>query len=421
MKPIYDTMTGGLELSTDLETYNRICALKSKEGKASVESKDGKLTAFGYKCKRDERSSTLSVSLYNGPKSDKWFTTFTVSWRTSGQNRFVNVKANGTAISNIEFAIRPSKVGVISTLIAPFQILEEIYGVIYSDDVWDNKIAAGEIAIQDLEIAFPWKIEHEGKIIDKQKIIRILAALYKRDMVLTDTHINLGQHLNIRTTLYPERMQSINDPFTGVMLQKFDGTNRILTLNVYDKRAQMKDTDREIPKDMPGEWADSPRFDIRLFRRELGIILGKKATIKHWAEHVKTYDTLDDFKRALLYRCLDRLYFFDLIKNSAPLRNALTEKDKKLAKKWQREVMFSGNSTYRNICDRENMSSELGGLAYDIVDYICKESHGTLDNLINRNLHRKAADTNNIPPARLWFIALSESVDIHPQGVAHAV
>lgn len=200
---------------------------------------------------------------------------------------------------------------------------------------------------------------------------------------------------------------------TGLLLQKYDGTNKILSLNIYDKRAQMLDTKRTIPADMPKEWEDSPRFDIRFFRRELGIILKTKGyetvDIKSWSSFAKNFDQ-NGLKKMVLDRALNRLYFFDLIKDVEPLHQALSKTV--YFNKWKNSIRMNkmeGKQSFNNICSRLGFTSELGCLAYDIVDHACKESAGTLKDLQNRTLHKRAAGTNHFP-AREWFAALASSV-----------
>lgn len=435
MKPIYDTMNGGLTLdSTDKITFENISTLPSKEGVFHGTQKvNGKSIDFKYGYKATRTRDALSISLYNGPNDDEWFTTFTVSCKESKNNRFVNIKANGTALTNFEYAIRPSADNVISTLTAPFFILDDIYRYekgkaernIFSSRTWD-RIETGDIALQDLEIAFPWDCGG----LDKQAAIRMLACIYRREFSLDGRHITIAPHLHIRASLYPEIMTDFDQPFTGFMLQKFDAAHRILTLNVYDKIEQMKDTGRKIPDDMPKVWHVQPRFDIRFFRRELQIILKQHGintiTVAGWA---KFHDTLgsEKLKMYCLERALDRLHFFDLTKNVEDMVSDL-KKHKDFFANWKKSI-FLPNVSANAHCDENvkavfkkyNTCMNIGGLAYNIVDHASRETAADINDLIANRVSQKVHATHNKEysdiPARQWFAKFQKGLKKDASGL----
>lgn len=464
-KYIHDTLTSGLRLDVESDSYDRILkALSIKEGEAGIgirryeETVKGRISwkekEYLWKTDKERYSKEQGKTQFGTLESHSWlihllrydddehFTT--VGIKLSKENvktkiitdkvgnyefvpilkYFLTIKANPTSIMRCDFALESVEgVTALYLLTAPFEVLVDVIGndEFLTAKEWD-RITAGDLGLQDIEIAFPLEVE-----LDKSKVSLWFNRLYAARMSFNDKEgvMDMCTFLNCTYERYPQGAHHEN--MTGFMINALDkhANQRLFTLKMYDKVAEMMAKGKNWKAEDQGRMDDYQKYlrvDIRIYPAFM-LQLEKESGFKDKGNKNRKYSMGDwiniehkhngNFAKWLLRQVLNHLEFPFLTATKQEVDQFATDLGKEFGEKveseWRSKTRYNVKDLIENMSDKSDKTFyrymkksrcplNIGGLVFDMHNFFNFTSSLTLEDLKGvSDLHDAArrVDTKN--------------------------
>lgn len=380
-KHIHDTLTSGLQLDIDHDTYTSLTkALKRLNGKTGERKfKNGKSYRWQVFLKNEGQTFganniTISSSWLTAliKPNGEVFTKIGLKLRKVSKNYFINITANPTAIMRCDYATHPATSNnTLSILTSPFRAIEAMTGPVFSEKDWAT-IQSGNITLHNIEIAFPLKTD-----IGKANILVAMNRIYGSRISLADNVFGLGDLLSFNFSRYPDNVTNL-DNVTGVSIQAFssDQAHQLFTLTLYDKIAEMAAKKKSTDDDL-SRWQKYLRVDIRVFPAFMRQLIGKQErfTLADWIALEDKHDNFSAFLWGTIANHLALESFLQPISRITKFKLSMTnEFGKDTANKWTQSTKYKASAFCNDVginsrefyrfMAREKMPVKIGGLPY---------------------------------------------------------